>query len=181
MACTRDRRAAVENARERGPDPFGFASNRFGSITGVDVKAASAHSAGYCPHCRLLVDADAGERWPRRPVRCPHCHLLIGVGRGQSEPLDEPGSKGTAAGVFSRQAKREGEATDFTPDEVLEGIREAARQLGEPPERLLMVDYQQIAAASHDFPQLKDVFAAFGSWKGARREAASELSPADDG
>jgi hypothetical protein len=145
------------------------------------VEAAKANSAGFCPHCRLLVEPGVGEGWPREPVRCHHCHLLIGVGRGQAEPGDEPGTKGTAAGVFSRQAKREGEATDFSPGEVLEAIRDAARELGEPPERLLMVDYQQVAAANADLPQLSDVFAAFGSWKGARREAASELSPADDG
>ena len=145
------------------------------------MEAARTNTAGFCPHCRLLVEAGAGEGWPREPVRCQHCHLLIGVGRGQSEPGDEPGTKGTAAGVFSRQAKREGEATNFSPTEVLEGIREAARQLGEPPERLLMVDYQQIASANPELPQLSDIFAAFGSWKGARRAAASELSPADDG
>ena len=144
------------------------------------MEAAKTNSAGFCPHCRLRVEADAGEGWPSEPVRCQHCHLLIGIGRGQAEPVDEPGSKGTAAGVFSRQAKREGEATDFSPAEVLEAIQAAARQLGEPPERLLMVDYQQIAAATPDLPQLSDVFAAYGSWKGARREAAA-LSPADDG
>ena len=145
------------------------------------MEAARTSSEGFCPHCRLLVETDAGEGWPREPVRCQHCHLLIGVGRGQAEPSDEPGTKGTAAGVFSRQAKREGESTRFSAEEVLEGIRDAAKQLGEPPERLLMVDYQQIAAANPELPQLNDVFAAFGSWKGARREAASALSPADDG
>jgi hypothetical protein len=145
------------------------------------VEAANANTAGFCPHCRLLVEPEASAGWPDEPVRCQHCHLLIGVGRGQSEPADEPGTKGTAAGVFSRQAKREGEATSFSREEVLEGIREAARQLGEPPERLLMVDYQQIAAADPDLPQLSDIFAAYGSWKGARREAASELGPGDDG
>jgi hypothetical protein len=56
---------------------------------------------------------------------------------------------------------------------VLEGIREVARQVGERPERLLMVDYQQIAAADPGLPPLRDIFAAYGSWKGARRQAAS--------
>jgi hypothetical protein len=35
-----------------------------------------------------------------------------------------------------------------------------------------MVDYQQRAAGDQDLPELSDVFAAFGSWKRARREAA---------
>ena len=137
------------------------------------MKASKANTAGFCPHCRLLVEPEASAGWPDEPVRCQHCHLLIGVGRGQSEPADEPGTKGTAAGVFSRQAKREGEATTFSRAEVLEGIREAARQLGEPPERLLMVDYQQIAAEDPAFPPLRDVFATYGGWKAARRKAAS--------
>jgi hypothetical protein len=115
-------------------------------------------------------------------VRCPHCHLLIGAGRGQAEPSGEPGTKGTAAGVFSRQAKRAGGGEPGAgPEEVLAGIREAARQLGELPERLLMVDYQQVAAADPDLPPLSDVFAAFGSWKGARREAVAELSTDEGG
>ena len=145
------------------------------------MEAARTTSPGFCPHCQLLVEPEAGHGWPRQAVRCPHCHLLIGVGRGSSEPSGEPGTKGTAAGVFSRQAKREGQASSVTPDEVLEGIREVARELGEPAERLLMVDYQQIATTNPHLPQLKDVFAAFGSWKRARRKAAAELAPADDG
>jgi len=145
------------------------------------MDAARSTPAGYCPHCQLLVEADAGHAWPRHPVRCPHCHLLIGVGRGSSEPSGEPGTKGTAAGVFSRQAKREGQASSFSSAEVLEGIRQVARELGELPERLLMVDYQQIAASNPELPQLRDVFAAYGGWKSARREAASELAAADDG
>jgi hypothetical protein len=36
-----------------------------------------------------------------------------------------------------------------------------------------MVDYQQEAATDADLPTLTDVFAAFGSWKRARREAAA--------
>ena len=105
--------------------------------------------------------------WPRQPARCPHCHLLIGAGRGHSQPSREPGTKGTAAGVFSRQAKRDTAEPRATPDEVLEGIREAARQVGERPDRLLMVDYQQLSAADTALPPLHDVFAAYGSWKRA--------------
>jgi hypothetical protein len=47
-----------------------------------------------------------------------------------------------------------------------------ADQLGSRPERLLMVDYQQRAMVDETLPELSDVFAAFGSWKRARREAA---------
>jgi hypothetical protein len=35
-----------------------------------------------------------------------------------------------------------------------------------------MVDYQQRAAKDKSLPSLSEVFAAFGSWKRARREAA---------
>ena len=47
-----------------------------------------------------------------------------------------------------------------------------AKELGERPERLLMVDYQQSAGSDTNLPRLEDVFAAYGSWKRARREAA---------
>ena len=143
------------------------------SVTG-DTKAVSAH----CPHCHLLVEREVVEPWPPAPVRCPHCRLLIGAGRSLAAPSDEPGAKGTAAGIFSRRAKR-GEAEDgASPERVLQAIREVAAEIGERPERLLMVDYQQYAAADHDLPPLRDVFAAFGSWKTARRQAAET---ADDG
>ncbi len=36
-----------------------------------------------------------------------------------------------------------------------------------------MVDYQQRASVDNDLPELSDVFAAFGSWKRARKEAAT--------
>ena len=135
--------------------------------------AAATEIEGFCPHCQLLVERVAPPPWPPRPVRCPHCHLMIGAGRGHSAPSREPGTKGTAAGVFSRQAKRDLTEPESTPEEVLAGIREAARQVGERPERLLMVDYQQIAAADPSLPPLRDVFAAYGSWKGARRQAGA--------
>ncbi|HYI35102.1 MAG TPA: hypothetical protein VEX39_00730 [Thermoleophilaceae bacterium] len=129
--------------------------------------------AGYCPHCQLLVEREAGSPWPATPQRCPHCQLLIGQGRGLSEPSSEPGAKGTAAGVFSRRAKRAGGGEDAAaPEDVLAAIRAVAETRGERPDRLLMVDYQQEAAIDPDLPPLPDVFEAFGSWKGARRKAA---------
>ncbi len=129
--------------------------------------------AGYCPHCQLLVEREAGAPWPQQAVRCPHCQLLIGQGRGLTEPSSEPGAKGTAAGVFSRQAKRAGGGENAAaPEEILAAIRAVAEMRGERPDRLLMVDYQQEAAIDPELPPLPDVFEAFGSWKSARRKAA---------
>jgi hypothetical protein len=122
------------------------------------------------------VAGGAISPWPDQPLRCPHCHLLIGQGRGLAEPSSEPGAKGTAAGVFSRRAKRDGSEADAdaaAPEDVLEAIRTVAETRGERPDRLLMVDYQQLAAADPDLPPLRDVFEAFGSWKSARRQASA--------
>ncbi len=47
-----------------------------------------------------------------------------------------------------------------------------AEEIGSRPERLLMVDYQQHVTDDDSLPPLADVFAAFGSWKRARRAAA---------
>jgi hypothetical protein len=135
-----------------------------------DTRAAAAH----CPHCHLLVERQVVQPWPPAPVRCPHCRLLIGAGRALSSPSDEPGAKGTAAGIFSRRAKRDDGQVEASPKHVLEAIRSVAKEIGERPERLLMVDYQQRAAEDADLPPLRDVFAAFGSWKNARRQAAEE-------
>ena len=48
-----------------------------------------------------------------------------------------------------------------------------AEEVGSRPERLLMVDYQQRASDDDSLPPLSDVFAAYGSWKRARRAAAN--------
>lgn len=140
------------------------------------MTASTATTTGaYCPHCHLLVERQAEHPWPPAPVRCAHCQLLIGSGRSRSEPSAEPGAKGTAAGVFSRQAKRDHTETESSPDRVLEAIRVVADDVGERPERLLMVDYQQLAITDPELPPLRDVFAAFGSWKRARRLAADPV------
>ena len=112
----------------------------------------------YCPHCFLLVETDARGPWPPRPSRCPHCKLMIGPGRARATADAAPGARGTAAGVFAQQAR--------------EAIRTVAERTGSRPERLLMVDYQQRAAKDTNLPNLREVFAAFGSWKRARRESA---------
>ena len=127
---------------------------------------------GYCPHCHLLVERRVGEPWPKQPLRCPHCRLLVGVGRGRPTPSAEPGARGSAAGVFAHEAKRAGGDGDSTKGEVRQAIRDVAEDTGQRPERLLMVDYQQRAADDDHLPALSDVFAAYGSWKRARRAAA---------
>ncbi len=136
---------------------------------------ASDASEAYCPHCFLLVEAEAHGPWPPLPSRCPHCKLMIGSGRARATAEAAPGARGTAAGVFAQQA-REGRddenAADVSPDRVRAAIRSVAERTGARPERLLMVDYQQRAAKDSSLPSLREVFAAFGSWKRARRESA---------
>jgi hypothetical protein len=127
----------------------------------------------YCPHCFLLIESEVEADWPPEPTRCPHCRLLIGEGRGKDTADANPGARGTAAGVFAHRAKRD-EGDRVSPDEVCEAIRTVASELGARPERLLMVDYQQHASTDPSLPDLSDVFAAFGSWKRARREAAAD-------
>ena len=126
----------------------------------------------YCPHCFLLIESGVKEGWPPEPIRCPHCRLLIGEGRAKPTPDATPGARGTAAGVFAHRAKRD-DAEQASPEEVCEAIRTVAEELGARPERLLMVDYQQHTSTDPSLPELSDVFAAFGSWKRARREAAA--------
>jgi hypothetical protein len=135
--------------------------------------AKTVAGQAYCPHCFLLVEEDVRGDWPPSPIRCPHCRLLIGPGRGRPTAEANPGARGSAAGVFAHQAKREeGEDDDASQDEVRAAIRRVAEELGSRPERLLMVDYQQRATSDDTLPALSEVFSAFGSWKRARREAA---------
>lgn len=137
---------------------------------------AALASDAYCPHCGLPVEQQVGPQWPPEPVRCPHCRLLIGVGRAHSEPSGDPGTKGAAAGVLSRQARRDEPTAGASEDEVLAAIRRVAEELGTRPERLLMVDYQQHTESDNTLPPLSDVFAHFKSWKRARRVAADTAS-----
>ena len=128
----------------------------------------------YCPHCFLLVEDEVKGEWPPAAVRCPHCRLLIGPGRGRPTPEANPGARGSAAGVFAHQAKREDDDGEgASPDQVRAAICSVAEDLGCRPERLLMVDYQQRASGDDQLPSLSEVFSAFGSWKRARREAAA--------
>jgi hypothetical protein len=147
-----------------------------GLLTTEARKAAAEASDAYCPHCFLLVEHDVAENWPQVPTRCPHCKLLIGAGRGRSSASATPGARGTAAGVFAHQAKRT-EDEGASKDKVRAAIRAVAKALGSRPERLLMVDYQQKASEDASLPGLSEVFAAFGSWKRARREAGGGQAP----
>lgn len=135
--------------------------------------SAGEMTEAYCPHCFLLVESDVPGAWPPRPTRCPHCKLMIGPGRARETPDAQPGARGTAAGVFAQQARdHRDDETQVSPDGVREAIRRVAEKTGSRPERLLMVDYQQRAAKDKSLPSLSEVFAAFGSWKRARRESA---------
>jgi hypothetical protein len=127
----------------------------------------------YCPHCHLLLDKKVGDEWPKEPLRCPHCRLLVGTGRARPEPSSEPGARGSAAGVFAHEAKRSGAEFTVSNEEVCRAIRDVADTVGARPERLLMVDYQQQATDDDGLPGLDQVFAAYGSWKRARRAAAN--------
>lgn len=126
----------------------------------------------FCPHCFLLIESDVDADWPPEPTRCPHCRLLVGQGRSKATPDANPGARGTAAGVFAHRARRDGE-DPASAEDVCAAICTVAEALGSRPERLLMVDYQQYVTANEDIPTLSDVFAAYGSWKRARREAAA--------
>jgi hypothetical protein len=97
----------------------------------------------------------------------------VGIGRARPTPSAEPGARGSAAGVFAHEAKRAGAEEENVPKEdVCKAIREVADAVGSRPERLLMVDYQQRASDDDSLPGLSAVFAAYGSWKRARRAAA---------
>ena len=86
----------------------------------------------YCPHCHLVIEAGAGDDLPPEPQRCPHCRLLIGAGRARSEPSDEPGARGSAAGVFAHQAKRSGAESDVSDERRLQRHPQRRREHRRP-------------------------------------------------
>jgi hypothetical protein len=94
------------------------------------------------------------------------------MGRARPTPSAEPGARGSAAGVFAHEAKRSGGGDEVPKEAVRWAIRKVADAIGSRPERLLMVDYQQQVSDDESLPGLNDVFAAYGSWKRARRAAA---------
>jgi hypothetical protein len=138
-----------------------------------DQVAGREMTDAYCPHCFLLVESNVPGAWPPKPARCPHCKLMIGPGRARETAEAQPGARGTAAGVFAQQAREaRDDGVEVSPDRIRKAIRTVAENTGARPERLLMVDYQQRAAKDKNLPSLSEVFAAFGSWKRARRESA---------
>ena len=144
-----------------------------GLMPSATRKRTKTAGDAYCPHCHLLIERKVTADWPDEPQRCPHCRLLVGAGRARPTPSAEPGARGSAAGVFAHEAKRSGADSDATKDDVCKAIRDVAEAVGSRPERLLMVDYQQRASDDARLPSLSDVFAAYGSWKRARRAAAN--------
>jgi hypothetical protein len=159
-SATRKKKPSPTRKR-RGPKP----------TKGKAGPAKPAEDA-FCPHCHLLIERKVGEDWPQEPLRCPHCRLLVGTGRARPTPSAEPGARGSAAGVFAHEAKRAGGDAEASKEDVRKAIRQVAEDAGQRPERLLMVDYQQRASDDDALPALSDVFAAYGSWKRARRAAA---------
>jgi len=142
-------------------------------MTWTAVRGRSKSGEAFCPHCFLLLERAVESPWPPEPMRCPHCRLLIGSGRSRPRGALRPGTWGSSTGLFTDRRTREGAVQTSSPESVRRAIRAVARDLGYPPERLLMVDYQQRAAGDASLPPLDDVFAVFGSWKRARREAAA--------
>ena len=145
------------------------------SQAGAEGRVAAGHDA-HCPHCLLVVAAGVGAPWPLRTSRCPHCRLMIGPGRARIDPEPKAGARGAAAGVLAHRALRDETTGEASADRIGAAIRTVAERVGARPERLLMIDYQQHAAADRDVPDLGHVYAAFGSWKRARRAAAAARS-----
>src|SRR3954465_11203043 len=122
--------------------------------------ATKTQDEAYCPHCFLLVEENVPENWPPAAIRCPPCRLLIGPGRARPTSEASPGARGSAAGVFAHQAKRD-DGDDVSQDTIRHAISRLAEELGSRPERLLMVDYQQRASADNSLLAVSDVFSAF--------------------
>jgi len=129
----------------------------------------------HCPHCLLLLPDAESLPYPSAPTRCPHCRLVIGAGRARPDGEDgEHGARahGSAAGVVANAARREhGEMLD--PTMVTGALRDVAGNVGCPLDRLRMLDYEEEAQQHPELPPLAGVIATFGSWKQARREAAT--------
>ena len=127
----------------------------------------------YCPHCHLLIERKVGgtgrrSRGAARTAACWWGWAGRGPRRRQSPAPAEarPGSSRTRPGARAADGRVSKQA-------VCKAIREVAKAVGARPERLLMVDYQQQVSHDDDLPGLDEVFAAYGSWKRARRAAAT--------
>ena len=97
-------------------------------------QAEQCRTMRYCPHCHLLIDRKVGQEWPPEPLRCPHCRLLVGAGRARPTPAADPGARGSAAGVFAHEAKRNGQGPRVvSTEEVRAGDLQGGRGAGRAP------------------------------------------------
>src|SRR4051812_49482621 len=101
----------------------------------------------YCPHCHLLIERKVEAAWPPQPMRCPHCRLLVGQGRSRPTPAAEPGARGSAAGVFAHEAKRNGGDGGVASGGGCAAKREGAGGVGPPPPPPACGGHHQAAAA----------------------------------
>jgi hypothetical protein len=136
------------------------------------MPTARAAADAYCPHCHLQIERGISHPWPPAPLRCSHCRLLVGPGRARETAEADPGARGSAAGVFAHEARRDAADGGASRTEIEAAIRTVADEVGAQPERLLMLEYRAHAAEDRSLPSLRDVYAAFGTWKRARRAAA---------
>ena len=133
----------------------------------MDRSAQHHLSTCHCPHCHLVLDG-----WDRRaPGRCPHCRLVVGAGRTlDTPPAGAPGRAVSAAALLGLRAHRE-DGNVLERDDVVAGLREAARLAGRPLSELRMVDYAQMEQDGVPVIPLADLLATFGGWKPARTAA----------
>jgi len=119
-----------------------------------------------CSSCHTLAAANA------RGVTGPS---LDEIGEGRSKPTADanPGARGTAAGVFAHRARRN-DKDPASAEEVCEAIRNVGAEPRPRPQRPLDGAYPEQPSPDPSLPELSDVFAAFGSWKRARRQAAAD-------
>ncbi|MCW3012514.1 MAG: hypothetical protein JWO90_2918, partial [Solirubrobacterales bacterium] len=75
---------------------------------------------------------------------------------------------------------RRTDADGGDPARVAEALAGVARLHGVEPARLRMLDYAEAATRDPALPELGVVLATFGTWKAARRRAATPLLHLDD-
>lgn len=130
-------------------------------------------SIASCPHCGLPLNRDAGDGYPRTPMRCPSCRLVVAAGRAQLDGVAVPGRGSAAAGVMRSAARRaHHEAT--TPERVSTALTFAAGQLSTSVLRLRMLDYEYLTRSHPDLPTVGTILATHASWKRARRNVDDE-------
>ena len=122
------------------------------------------------PADREEASATTGRR-SRCAARTAACWSA--PGRARPEPSAEPGARGSAAGVFAHEAKRAGRGADVSKDDVCQ--RDPRRRRERRRAARAAADGRLPAGGigrRRACPASTDVFAAYGSWKRARRAAA---------